>query len=125
MGITTQGMVSHLIFWSVQFPILLIPPHKLKWFFMAKVVLVIVSSVAMVISMTHQAGGAGDLWNLPYSVPEGSQRSWLILSSLSSITGGWATMAVNIPDFTRYLKKVCVLNSLYCSFELLVHAFQD
>jgi NCS1 family nucleobase:cation symporter-1 len=36
VGITTQGMVSHLIFWSVQFPILLIPPHKLKWFFVAK-----------------------------------------------------------------------------------------
>lgn len=36
VGITTQGMVSHLIFWLVQFPILLIPPHKLKWFFVAK-----------------------------------------------------------------------------------------
>ncbi len=36
VGITTQGMVSHLIFWSVQFPILLIPPHKLQWFFIFK-----------------------------------------------------------------------------------------
>ena len=36
VGITTQGMISHLIFWSIQFPILLIPPHKLKWFFVAK-----------------------------------------------------------------------------------------
>ncbi|KAM0519695.1 hypothetical protein ACHAP9_006281 [Verticillium nonalfalfae] len=38
VGITTQQMVSHLIFWIVQFPILLIPPHKLKWFFVTKVV---------------------------------------------------------------------------------------
>ena len=36
VGITTQGMISHLLFWLVQFPILLIPPHKLKWFFVAK-----------------------------------------------------------------------------------------
>ncbi len=36
IGITTQTMVSHLIFWLIQFPILLIPPHKLKWFFVAK-----------------------------------------------------------------------------------------
>lgn len=36
VGITTQGMISHLIFWTIQFPILLIPPHKLKWFFVAK-----------------------------------------------------------------------------------------
>ncbi|KAK1753665.1 allantoin permease [Echria macrotheca] len=103
VGITTQGMVSHLIFWTVQFPILLIPPHKLKWFFVAKCVLVIVTSVAVVITMTSKAGGTGDIWNLPYGV-DGSARSWLILSSLSSITGGWATMATNIPDFTRYLK---------------------
>lgn len=36
VGITTQQMVSHLLFWMVQFPILLTPPHKLKWFFVAK-----------------------------------------------------------------------------------------
>jgi hypothetical protein len=49
--------------------------------------------------MTQKAGGAGDIWNQKYEV-HGSTRSWLILSSLSSITGGWATMATNIPDFT-------------------------
>ncbi|KAK3345858.1 allantoin permease [Lasiosphaeria hispida] len=103
VGITTQGMVSHFIFWSIQFPILLIPPHKLKWFFVAKCVLVVTTSIAVVITMTSKAGGTGDIWNLPYGV-DGPARSWLILSSLSSITGGWATMATNIPDFTRYLK---------------------
>jgi len=103
VGITTQGMISHLIFWLVQFPILLIPPHKLKWFFVCKCILVITASIATVITMTSKAGGTGDIWNLPYGV-HGTARSWLILSSLSSITGGWATMATNIPDFTRYLK---------------------
>ncbi|KAH8895898.1 allantoin permease [Thozetella sp. PMI_491] len=103
IGITTQTMISHLVFWTIQFPILLIPPHKLKWFFVAKCVLVLTCSVAVVITMTSKAGGTGAIWDLPYGV-EGSARSWLILSSLSSITGGWATMATNIPDFTRYLK---------------------
>ncbi|TAQ89492.1 hypothetical protein B7494_g2156 [Chlorociboria aeruginascens] len=102
VGITTQQMVSHLIFWSIQFPILLTPPHKLKWFFILKVVVVLVSSVGVVISMTMKAGGTGDIWKQEYTV-SGSMRSWLILSSMSSITGGWATMATNIPDFTRYL----------------------
>lgn len=103
VGITTQQMVSHFIFWSVQFPFLLTPPHKLKWFFIAKSIIVIVTSVAVVIAMTKMANGTGDIWNQPYKV-SGSSRSWLILSSLSSITGGWATMSTNIPDFTRYLK---------------------
>ena len=29
-GITSQQLLSHFIFWSIQFPILLTPPHKLK-----------------------------------------------------------------------------------------------
>jgi NCS1 family nucleobase:cation symporter-1 len=36
VGITSQQMVSHFIFWSIQFPILLTPPHKLQWFFIFK-----------------------------------------------------------------------------------------
>ncbi|KAH8178381.1 hypothetical protein LIA77_03463 [Sarocladium implicatum] len=103
IGLTTQQMVSHLIFWLVQFPILLIPPHKLKWFFVTKVVLVLVTCTAAVISMTYRAGGAGNIWDQPYRV-HGEARRWLILSSLSSMTGSWATIAVNISDFTRYLK---------------------
>jgi NCS1 family nucleobase:cation symporter-1 len=54
--------------------------------------------------MTKKAGGSGNIWKQEYQV-SGAMRSWLILSSLSSITGGWATMATNIPDFTRYLKR--------------------
>ncbi|KAH9815719.1 Permease for cytosine/purines, uracil, thiamine, allantoin [Teratosphaeria destructans] len=104
VGITSQEMVSHFLFWSIQFPILLTPPHKLKWFLWFKSVIVIVVSVATVIAMTLKAGGTGDIWDQQYSV-HGSKRSWLILSSVMSVAGGWATMATNVPDFTRYLKK--------------------
>lgn len=104
VGITTQQMVSHLIFWSIQFPILLTPPHKLQWFFIFKFVVVSITCIAVVIAMCKKAGGSGEIWKQEYKV-DGAMRSWLILSSLSSITGGWATMATNIPDFTRYLKR--------------------
>lgn len=103
-GITSQQLLSHFIFWSVQFPILLIPPHKLKWFFVFKVVVTITASVGTVVAMTSKAGGSGDIWNQEYQV-HGSERSWLILASMMSVAGGWATMATNVPDFTRYLKK--------------------
>ncbi|KAK4556245.1 hypothetical protein LTR86_006389 [Recurvomyces mirabilis] len=104
VGITTQQMVSHFIFWSIQFPILLTPPHKLKWFFWFKSFVVIIASVGTVIAMTMKAGGTGDIWKQEYTV-NGSHRSWIIMSSMMSITGGWATMATNVADFTRYLDK--------------------
>ncbi|KAL2848380.1 permease for cytosine/purines, uracil, thiamine, allantoin-domain-containing protein [Aspergillus pseudoustus] len=103
-GITSQELLSHFVFWSIQVPFLLTPPHKLKWFFVFKSVIVITSSVAVVITMTSKAGGTGEIWSQEYKV-FGETRRWLILSSLSSCTGSWATMATNIPDFTRYLNQ--------------------
>lgn len=102
-GITTQQMLSHFIFWSIQFPILLIAPHKLKWFFIFKAVVVLVVCTATVIVMTAKAGGSGDIWDQEYTV-YGAERSWLTLASMMSVASGWATMATNVPDFTRYLK---------------------
>jgi len=104
-GITSQQLLSHFIFWSIQLPFLLTPPHKLKWFFSFKAAVVLISSVGVVIAMTSKAHGTGDIWNQSYGVPPGAKRNWLILSSMSSITGSWATMATNIPDFTRYLDR--------------------
>lgn len=43
-GITSNQMIAHFVFWIVQFPILLISPHKLKWFFVFKVVVVLTVS---------------------------------------------------------------------------------
>lgn len=102
-GITTQQMISHFIFWVVQFPVLLIPPHKLRWFFVAKTVIVLTAATGTVIGMTKLASGTGDIWNQQPTVT-GSTRAWLIVSSMSSMTGGWATMASNVADFTRYMK---------------------
>ncbi|KAH9889735.1 allantoin permease [Xylariomycetidae sp. FL2044] len=102
-GITTQEMVSHFLFWSIQFPFLLISPHKLKWFFVAKAVIVITAAAGTVIGMTRLANGTGDIWD-QHATVSGPVKAWLIVSSMSSMTGGWATMATNVADFTRYMK---------------------
>jgi NCS1 family nucleobase:cation symporter-1 len=96
-GITTQQMCSHVLFWSLQFPFLLIPPHKLRWFFVFKTIIVMTTSVAVVIALCVQAGGAGDIWVQKVTV-SGSTKSWLILSSMSSITGSWC---VTVPLRSR------------------------
>lgn len=60
-GITSQQLLSHFIFWAIQFPTLLIPPHKLKWFFVTKAVVVFVVCTAVVIAMSLKAGGTGEI----------------------------------------------------------------
>jgi len=52
----------------------------------------------------HKAGGSGEIFSMKSTVT-GSTRAYLFLSSMSSVTGSWATLACNIPDFSRYAKE--------------------
>lgn len=103
-GITSQGLLSHFLFWSIQLPFLVIPPHKLRWFFLFKAFVTITAAVGTTIAVCVQAGGSGDIWNQQPAV-SGWTRSWLIVSTLTAQTGSWSTVGTNISDFTRYVKK--------------------
>lgn len=103
-GITTQGMVSYFLYWLLQLPFLLIPTHRPQYMFWAKTVLVIPTALAMIIWVAINARSGGDFFNQPPTV-HGSERAWLWLSSLTSVTGGFSTLAVNIPDFARFSRK--------------------
>ncbi|KAG7823416.1 hypothetical protein KL909_003439 [Ogataea angusta] len=102
MGITSPQMIGHFVFWSVQFPFLLIPPHKLRWFFILKTIIASACLVGTAAGMAKMAGNSGDIWNQEYTV-HGAERLWLYVKLLNSNVAGWATMATNIADFTRYM----------------------
>ncbi|KAI8232901.1 putative permease [Colletotrichum sp. SAR 10_96] len=61
-------------------------------------------ALAMVIWISLRAGGGGDFFNKPSQV-HGSERAWLWLSNLTSVTGGYSTLAVNIAGFSRFSKE--------------------
>jgi NCS1 family nucleobase:cation symporter-1 len=103
VGVTTQQMVSYFVIWTVQFPMLLIPPHKFRWLFAAKVVMTTATVIGMVTWICVRAGGSGEIWQQKPAVT-GSEKSWLIMWALNSCTASWSTVGVNIADFTRYTK---------------------
>lgn len=103
VGVTSPQLVAHFVFWIVQFPVMLISPHKLKWFFIFKTVVVVACLIGMVAGLTDMSGGTGDIWSLQPTI-SGSEKSWLQLSLIMLSIGGWATLATNICDFTRYMK---------------------
>ncbi|KAK2025435.1 NCS1 nucleoside transporter [Colletotrichum zoysiae] len=102
-GLTTAGMISYFIYWLIQFPLLLVPTHKLQYVFWVKTVVTLPMAIGMVIWVAVRAGGQGDFFHAPSQV-HGAERAWLWLSSLTSVTGGYSTLAVNIPDFSRFSK---------------------
>ena len=103
-GITTQEMVSYFLAWLVQVPMLMIPPHKMKWLFTAKVFMSLATIIGILAWTFSKSGGSGSIWDQKPTV-SGSTKAWLVMYSLNSCTASWATVGVNIPDFTRYLRK--------------------
>jgi NCS1 family nucleobase:cation symporter-1 len=87
-GITSQGLLSHFLFWVIQFPFLLIQPHKLKWFFIFKAFITTTAAVGTTIAVCKMAGSAGSIWEQQPTV-SGSTRSWLIVATLTAQTGSW------------------------------------
>jgi len=103
-GITTQQMVAYFVFWVIQFPVLLIPPQKLQWLFNLKIVMCIATILGTVIWTCKQAGGSGDIWDQKAEI-SGPTKAWLTMWALNSCTASWSTVGMNIPDFTRYLRR--------------------
>ncbi|KAF2092331.1 NCS1 nucleoside transporter [Saccharata proteae CBS 121410] len=124
-GVTTQGMVSYFLYSIIQFPLLLVPTHKLQYMFWVKTICVPPTALAMIIWISCKAGGGAQFFHEPATV-HGSARAWLWLSTMTSMTGGFSTLTVNIPDFARFSKKpksqVWQLPFIPC-FKLIVGVF--
>ncbi|KAK5951350.1 hypothetical protein OHC33_007768 [Knufia fluminis] len=102
-GLTTQGMVSYLLYHLVQLPFLFIPMHKLQPLFLAKAIVMPPVAIGMVAWIAVQAGTGSNFFDAPSTV-SGNTKAWLWLSSMTSVTGSYSTLAVNIPDFSRFSK---------------------
>ncbi|CAK7235703.1 hypothetical protein SCUCBS95973_009357 [Sporothrix curviconia] len=84
-------------------PLFLIPPQKLRPLFLAKLVITPTAALATMAWCVHKAGGAGPVFSQPAALT-GSAKAWQFLSSMSSVSGCLATLACNIPDFSRYAR---------------------
>ncbi|KAG9012360.1 hypothetical protein FRB93_001782 [Tulasnella sp. JGI-2019a] len=98
-------MMCYFLYWLIQLPLLLIPVHKIRWLFIIKSFLVPACWLSMFIwalVKTRGAGGTG-IFSQPAKL-HGSAATWAWFAALNSALGNFATLAVNIPDFTRFAK---------------------
>ncbi|KAG6908044.1 hypothetical protein DXG01_006406 [Tephrocybe rancida] len=106
--VTTRGMMSYFLFWIIQLPLLLVHPQKIKHFFTAKSIIVPCAWLAILIwamvRVPSSISLAPDRGPLSPTTLSGSQQAWAWLNALNSSLGLYATLSINIPDFTRYAK---------------------
>jgi len=61
-------------------------------------------SLLLLFWMLHKAGGFGPMLSAPSRFPTTASFMHFFIPSLTAMVGYWATLSLNIPDFTRYAK---------------------
>lgn len=103
-ALTSAGMIGFVIFWLITCAFLVIPVPKMRGLVYAKLVVFIISAIAMLAWTATKAGGLGPVVR-QRGTATGSTRAWLIVQFLMLGAANCATFASNAADFQRYAKR--------------------
>ncbi|THV55161.1 hypothetical protein BGAL_0013g00460 [Botrytis galanthina] len=103
-ALDSGGMLGLGIFWILTCCFLIIPVPKMKGLVYAKLIVFIISAIAMCAWTLTMAGGIGPVARQPGTVT-GSERSWLLVRFILLGAANCATFASNAADFQRYARK--------------------
>ncbi|KAF7545566.1 hypothetical protein G7046_g9535 [Stylonectria norvegica] len=111
-GITTSGMVAFLLYFLLQLPFLCIPYTKVQYFFAFKSVIAPIVFLAVFGDTLRKAGGTISKSTVITGGPtvNGSVLAWAFFGNLNGVLGNYATLGLNIADFSRYANKPSAQN---------------
>ena len=108
LGINGAQLTCFLVFWAVQFWYVEHGVESIRKLETYTAPLKIIICFVLLGWVYKQAGGFGSLFNQPSQFVEGGKKAgqfWTVFwPSLTAMSGFWATLALNIPDFTRFAK---------------------
>lgn len=97
-----------LAFWALHLWFVHNGTESIRWLETLAAPFLILMGLALLAWAYIQAGGFGHMLSAPSQFAEGGAREgefWSVfIASVTAMVGFWATMALNIPDFTRYAK---------------------
>ena len=91
--------MCYFIYWAIQFPLMFVSPQNIRHFFTVKGIIVPIAWLSILIWSFAKVSAKESLGPLHTNL-QGSKLMWAWLSALNSALGIYATLAVNIPDFT-------------------------
>lgn len=104
-ALTSAGMIGLAVFWVLMVVCLFVPIPHLKYFLFSKVIIFLISAVAMLAWTLSLAGGFNSDAVRIKNAPTGSAHRWLICKFVFLSWANNSTFIVNAADFQRYAKK--------------------
>lgn len=106
LGIDIAQTLCFFAFWGLHLYFIRHGTESIKWLEVWAAPFLLGLAFALLIWAYLKAGGFGEMLSAPSEFAKGGTREgefWgVFFISLTGMVGFWATMALNIPDFTRY-----------------------
>lgn len=104
LGISPGQFACFLLFWAVNVYFILRGMDSIKWLEALSAPFLLLVGVGLMFWAFGAAKGFGPLIEQPSSLASPGKFWPVFLSSLTAQVGFWATLSLNIPDFSRFAK---------------------
>lgn len=93
-----------MVFWAVTLWFILRGTESIKWMETIAAPFLILVGLALLFWAVHQAKGWGPMLNQPGQFKTPGEFFKVFVPGLTAMVGFWATLSLNIPDFTRFAR---------------------
>lgn len=101
---STIPFLCFLAFWLLNMFIVFKGVESIRKLLVFKAIFLPVAALALFFWAVTAANGLGPILKQPSKFNDGSQFFHFFFPALTAVVGFWATLSLNIPDFTRYAK---------------------
>lgn len=104
LGISAGQFLCFMIFWVINIIIIIKGMDCIKWVETWSAPFLIIVGLALLVWAYTAAKGWGPILNQPARIPEGKSFLQIFAPGLTAMVGYWATLSLNISDFSRYAR---------------------
>jgi len=108
LGINLPQLACFLFFWGINMWVIHNGIDCIRWLLNIKAPLLLVLGIALLAWAYQAAGGFGPILSQPSAFAPGGAKAgqfWtFFVPALTGMIGFWATLSLNIPDFSRYAR---------------------
>lgn len=103
-GLATGPAITFILFWVLNMYIVYLGVESIKKLLVFKAFFLPLAALALLFWAISASNGLGPILAQPSKFASGAEFFHFFFPALTGMVGFWATLSLNIPDFTRYAK---------------------
>ncbi|MGI8967093.1 MAG: cytosine permease, partial [Limisphaerales bacterium] len=104
LGISPGELLCFLIFWTINIFIIVKGMDSIKWLEILSAPFLLITGLGMLAWAYFAAKGWGPIFHQPSKLKTSAEFWPVFAAGLTAMVGYWATLSLNIPDFSRFAK---------------------